>query len=268
MARAYNDYTVGKQTYDELSDHYEKDPKTIRRYFDRQAAVTGEMRPAILPVCLTMDATFFSRSDGLLVCRANGRNLYWKEIQGERIEDYASCLDTLEAAGFRFASFTIDGRRGVRQLLQARFPSVPVQHCHFHMLALVTSRLTRRPKLEAGKELRSIALTLPQTRRTAFEHALACWHEQWGSLLRERTEGTANRRRWQYTHRCLRSAYFSLMRTLPWLFTFEDYPHIHIPRTTNSCDGSFGHWKSKVRLHRSISRQRRKKMVDYLLEGS
>lgn len=268
VSRAYAEYASGKQTYVELNNRHRKNPKTLRKYFDRYAAVTGEMCSGIDPVCLTMDATFFSRNDGVLVCRANGRNLYWREIASEMVADYAICIDTLKNAGFRFASFTIDGRRGVRQMLQSRYVGVPVQHCHFHMLMFITQRLTRRPRLEAGKELRAIALTLTRATRASFESALARWYERWSALLREKTEGTTNKRRWQYTHRRLRSAYFSLLRNLPWLFTFEEYPYLNIPRTTNSCDGSFAHWKSKVRLHRSLARQRRKKMVDYLLEGS
>lgn len=268
VGKAYHAYTSGKQTYAELSGTYGKDPKTLRKYFDHHAAATGEIRTESAPVCLTMDATFFSRTDGVLVCRANGRNLYWKDIQSERVEDYATCLEALESAGYRFASFTIDGRRGVRQMFLHRYPDIPVQHCHFHMMFFITTRLTRRPKLPAGKELRTIALTLSRATRASFKSALARWHERWSDLLREKTYGATNKRRWQYTHRNLRSAYFSLIRNLPWLFTFEEYPHLRIPRTTNSCDGSFAHWKNKVLLHRGITRQRRKKMVDYLLECS
>ena len=146
-------------------------------------------------------------------------------------------------------------------MLQSRYGAVPVQHCQFHMLMFITQRLTRRPKLEAGKELRAIALTLPRTMRASFESALVRWHERWSDLLCEKTYGSTNKRRWQYTHRNIRSAYCSLVRNMPWLFTFEDRPQIPIPRTTNSCDGSFAHWKSKVLLHRSIARQRRKKMA-------
>lgn len=268
VRRAYSAHTTGKQTYAELQRQYNRDPKTLRKYFDRHAAATGEMRVESVPVCLTMDATFFSRSDGVLVCRANGRNLYWREIEGETVAEYGACLDVLTAAGFSFASFTIDGRRGVKQMLQSQYSSVPIQHCHFHMLAFITSRLTRRPKLEAGRELRAIALTLPRASRASFERVLARWRERWDVFLRERTEGTTNKRMWQYTHRNIRSAYFSLLRNLSWLFTFENFPDLKIPRTTNSCDGSFAHWKWKVQLHRSIRRHRRKKMVDYLLEGA
>ncbi|MFH1298502.1 MAG: hypothetical protein ABII07_01630 [Patescibacteria group bacterium] len=40
-----------------------------------------------------------------------------------------------------------------------------------------------------------------------------------------------------------------------------------MPNTTNHCDGLFSHIKQKVLIHRGISKQRRKKMIDYMLEN-
>jgi hypothetical protein len=266
VKRAYDAYTMQRQTYNDLRTTYGKDPKTLRKYFDAHGAATGEIIAEKKPVNLLMDATFFRRTDGLLVCRANSRNLYWKEIVSEKVEHYGTCLDVLEAAGFRFQSFIIDGRKGVRTLLQERYPGIPVQLCQFHQLQTVTLKLTRRPKLPAGKELRSIALTLTRTTRREFVAQLDHWYEQWVVFLKERTYSAERKRRWRYTHERLRSAYFSLRRNLPWLFTYLDHPRLHIPNTTNSCDGSFTHWKNKVALHRGIRRHRKKKMIDYLLE--
>ena len=263
---AYHDYTVRRQTYADLQNTYGKDPKTLRKYFDVHAGASGEIITEQSPVNLIMDATFFSRTDGLLVCRANGRNLYWKEITSEKIEYYEQCLDSLEAAGFRLQSFTIDGRKGVREALQKRFPGVPLQQCQFHQQQRITQKLTCRPKLEAGKDLRTLSLTLTHTTRVKFTVLLDQWYEKWSEFLKERTEAMDRKRRWRFTHDRLRSAYFSLRRNLPWLFTYLDHPKLDMPNTTNSCDGSFAHWKNRVELHRGIQRQRKKQMIDYLLE--
>lgn len=267
VVRAYDDYTKRRQTLNDLSERYHKDPKTIRKYFDEHYPVTGEVSSDDDPVSIVMDATFFKHGDGIIVARANGRNLHWFPIATEKVEHYARCLDTLEAAGFQFASFTIDGRRGVRTLLQKRYPEVPVQHCQYHQLQTITQKLTQHPKLPAGKELRAIALTLSHTTREEFTAALNDWYDRWGEFLKERTYSEERKRKWRYTHERLRSAYFSLQRNLPWLFTCQDFPELNIPNTTNSCDGSFSHWKNKVKLHRGIRRGRKKKMIDYLLES-
>ena len=43
---------------------------------------------------------------------------------------------------------------------------------------------------------------------------------------------------------------------------------LKIPKTTNSCDGSFAHWKGKIKLHRGLRRDRRNRMIETILAGS
>ncbi|MFH1298699.1 MAG: hypothetical protein ABII07_02635, partial [Patescibacteria group bacterium] len=58
-----------------------------------------------------------------------------------------------------------------------------------------------------------------------------------------------------------------LRTNLPYLFTYQNKPILKMPNTTNHCDGLFSHIKQKVLIHRGISKQRRKKMIDYMLEN-
>ena len=55
----------------------------------------------------------------------------------------------------------------------------------------------------------------------------------------------------------LRSAYSSLKQSSLALH-LSRFSRAYIPNTTNSCDGSFAHWKSKVKLHRGLSKRRKK----------
>jgi len=71
----------------------------------------------------------------------------------------------------------------------------------------------------------------------------------------------------EFVHRKLRSAVRSLKSNLPYLFAYQTYPELNIPNTTNSCDGSFAHWKQKVKIHRGLRQHRRNKMIDLLLQG-
>lgn len=57
----------------------------------------------------------------------------------------------LEARGWVFTAAVVDGRRGLANV----FKDIPVQVCQFHQLQTVTKYLTRRPKTEAGKELKN-----------------------------------------------------------------------------------------------------------------
>jgi len=141
--------------------------------------------------------------------------------------------------------------------------NIPVQHCQFHQLMTVTQCLTRRPKLLANIELRTVALALTKSTEEAFSERLEAWHQKWGQWLKERTlEPTTGRLR--YTHDRTRRSYFSLKRNLPWLFTYQSKElaelGIKIPNTANALDGLFGIIKDKLKLHRGASKTLRIKL--------
>ena len=219
------------------------------------------------PVNVIIDATFFTRSDGVLVARANSKNLIWKEIETEKVEDYEELILMLQAAGVIFSTFVIDGKRGVLHMILKKFPGIPVQYCQFHQIQIITRYLSKKPRLEAGKELRELTLTLAKTDRKTFTNELRLWHERWEDFLAEKTIDPITEK-WHFTHKRLRSAHRSLKTNLPYLFTYLDHPELKIPNTTNSCDGSFAHWKGKLGVHRGLKKERRSKMMNYLLENS
>lgn len=239
----------------------------MRKYFDDLFPVTGEVIVPSGPAAVILDTTFFSRYDGVLVSRAEGKNLLWKEVATEKTEYYTDVTDDLAYAGFCFSAFVIDGRRGVRQGLMKKYPGIPIQQCQFHQIQIVIRYLSAKPKLEAGKELRHITLTLTKTDRETFEGKLREWHTKWIEFLKEKSISHMTGRSC-FTHRRLRSAYRSLNSNIPWLFTYLEYQELNIPNTTNSCDGSFAHWKNKLKLHRGLRKQRRRKMMNYFLENS
>ena len=143
-------------------------------------------------------------------------------------------------------------------------PRVHLQFCQFHQIAIVRRYLTSRPKLPAGRELRAMALALPTIAEQTFTNLLAIWHKRWEQFLKERTY-TPNSRRFQYTHRRIRSAYRSLKTNTPYLFTYQKYPHLHIPNTTNSIDGFFSKLKHLLNTHRGLTIQRRYKLIQEIL---
>lgn len=256
-----------KQTYAELSQKYGRSGRTLRKYFDEHVAVTGEMKARSQPFVLILDATFFGRGYGILLARCTQKVVYWNEIETETVQVYSDCLDALESAGYSFSAVVIDGRRGVRQLLEKRFPGMIIQFCQFHQIQIVKRYIPQKAQTDAARGLRKMALTLAKTSEMEFTQTLNKWHAKYGDFLEEKsfTEGSA--KRWKYTHRRLRSAYRSLKANLPYLFTFQHQPNLKIPNTTNHCDGLFAHIKQKVLIHRGISKHRRKKMIDYLLEN-
>lgn len=154
----------------------------------------------------------------------------------------------------------LDGRRGIR----AVFADVPVQMCHFHQKMIINRYLTTKPKLEAGIELREITFDLRKTNEEAFSKALNDWHKKWKEFLKERTTNPVTGK-WHYTHKRIRAAYRSLVTNLPYLFTYQKYPELNIPNTTNSLDGSFAHLKELLIIHRGTNMELKRKIIDEIL---
>lgn len=220
------------------------------------------------PVVVVMDVTYFG-SWGVLVAidpnadRAKGENLVLYHAfleRSERTVHYEIPLDTLQAMGYVVTGATIDGRRGVRELLEAR--GIPAQYCHFHQLQTITRCLTRRPYLAQNRALRAIALSLPTTTAGQLTAALDAWHEAHGDWLKQREASDG-----RYAHPRTRRAYFSLRRNAPYLFTYRDAAERSLPNTTNALDGRFGVWKGMLHRHRGCSRRLKTKILRSLFVG-
>ena len=61
-----------------------------------------------------------------------------------------------------------DGRKKLFQL----FPDIPVQMCQFHQVAIVRRYLTRKPKLQAAKELMEVVRIMKKTDNETFVGSL------------------------------------------------------------------------------------------------
>lgn len=269
--RLWHDYAFEGRTVAWLAGHYGRGRTFIA---DQLAAYDpGDVLQRPRPVVVIMDVTYFGAWGMLVVIdpyampgRDENLVLYWAVIEGtEKTQDYETATDTLEAMGYRIQAAVIDGRRGVRQMLERK--GIPVQHCQFHQLQTITQCLTKRPKLVQNQELRTIALTLTRTTEPEFAAKLAAWHSAHGDWLKERyTDPKTSRTRYQ--HDRTRRAYFSLKRNLDHLFTYQDKTltdqhgnQLTIPNTTNALDGRFGVWKTKLKAHRGCSKSRKITML-------
>ena len=164
----------------------------------------------------------------------------------------------LEKKGYVIQGVVIDGKQGVPKV----FENIPVQMCQFHQIKTITSKLTKNPKLEAGKELRKLSLTLTNTAEEKFKKELNEWHEKWKDFLKEKTLDPITKKG-PYTHKKLRSAYKNLDKNLPLLFTYQKHKKLNIPNTTNSLDGGvFSHLKKLLKNHNGLRMELREKLVD------
>ncbi len=263
QASLFERYTWGKQSLVELSCDEERSVPWVRQQLDAVTPTHAPMLPQ--PTVILADTTFWGRSYGVCVFRSASlkRNLCWTEVKDETAAIYAQSLTGLLERGWQITAAVIDGRRGVARVFEAQ--GIPVQFCQFHQMKTVTKYLTRRPKTEAAQELRALSLTLHKTTEKDFVRALTQWYTKHESFLNERSPAPHTKRGWEYTHYRLKSAYRSLKTNLPYLFTYQKYPDLKIPNTTNSLDGSFSQLKKKVAAHGGLRRDRRFKMISALL---
>jgi hypothetical protein len=189
-------------------------------------------------------------------------NVYSKVVYFETTSCYQMAMQDLERKGFDVTAIVGDGKVAVSWL----FKGLPVQMCHFHMKQIIIRCITLHPILPAGIELLEIINTLTFSTEAEFTLLYTNWCEKWIEFLKEKS---INPKTGKYvpTHRKLISARGSIKRHLPFLFTFERYPHLNIPNTTNSLDGSFKKLKTSIAVHAGLSRERKLKMVKTLLNG-
>lgn len=262
LRKLWREYTVQGASIATLAERYCQSPSTIRRIIAGYRV--GDWLSRTRPVTVILDVTYF-KGFGVLVAydpyaketKGYDRVLYYAVLDGtERTIDYDVATDTIESMGFKIQAAVIDGRRGVRQMLERK--AIPVQQCQFHQLLTITQCLTKHPVLPQNKQLRRIALNLTRSTKGEFEAALDEWYADHGDWLKERhTDPKTGRLRYQ--HERTRRAYFSLHRNLDYLFTWQDETlhaaGIRIPNTTNPLDGQFGVWKKRIHKHPGVSKQ-------------
>lgn len=168
-------------------------------------------------------------------------------IESETALIYNTLRNNIERQGFTILAAVIDGRKGAREV----FSDVPVQMCQYHQLMILRRYLTMNPRLEAGRELRSISKILCYVDRAEFELLFAQWCHKWNEFLKERTYNVDGK--CYYTHRRLRSVRRSLMTNLAYLFTYQDYPELEIPNTTNYAESVHSRIKELLRVHRGFN---------------
>lgn len=187
--------------------------------------------------------------------------VYAQEISVESTSAYQRAYADLTHQGFIFAAIVSDGRFVAVEWL---FPGIPVQMCHYHMEQIVIRYLTLNPKLEAGIELLELIRTLPRTDEASFSDAFGLWSRKWHAFLQEKTVDPETGR-WHWTHKRVRQARDSIRIHLRFLFTYQKYPELNIPNTTNSLDGKFKKAKTALAVHSGLTHARQIKLVLSLL---
>ena len=245
-----------KRTKRKLGEDIGVSARTITKRLDAIVVPEKVHRPR--EVVAIFDVTFFGREYGVLLARdpIERENLHAHELRHETKLEYQLARTDLEKKGYVLLAVVLDGRTGIPSV----FKDIPVQICHFHQWKIVRKYLTLRPKLESHKALLRIAGQIAKS----TENEMRTMLEQFAVTYRKDLDEhvicpCCNKKK--YVHRKLRSAYRSLTTNLPCLYTYQKYPELNIPNTTNSADGTFSALKLHVNAHRGLRFDRRFKMI-------
>lgn len=257
------DYSSGKQTQQQIADSLGKSRKWVNNQLKKETVYSGK-NTSIQPqkIVLIVDTTYFSQF-GLMVFRSSNlkKNLLWKIVEHETNEAYQSGIQLLLDDGWDIQGLVADGKPGLGKL----FPDIPFQLCQFHQFQTVTQRISKNPKLEAGKEFRQLMFWLKETDYESFSYLLDTWYKEWKEFLAEKSFDPFTGKS-TFTHQRLRQAFFSVRRNKEILFTFQYHSHvIEIPKTTNSLDGYFTHLKSKLSVHQGASKNTQINLISDLI---
>lgn len=258
-SQVITDYIEGKQTLLQLAKKYNVSERTIRR--DLKGVRFVHKIAKCKDVVIQLDTTYWGRNFGLMVIKDALRNkiLWHRYVRNETIAQYMEGVYWLQSEGFKIYGAVIDGMRG---LAQALYP-IPVQMCQFHQILITRRYLTQEPDLEASSELLELVKNITRMDKESFVGAFDGWYEKYKDVLNERVHDKRIKRHTPpYMRPRLRSAYLSLKRNMPLLWTFYDHPETGLPNTNNAIEGVFSDIKGKLRVHRGISKENRKKLLD------
>lgn len=262
-SQVITDYVEGKQTLDQLALKYGVNEKTIRRDLEGMRHVQKIAK--YKQVAIQMDTTYWGRRFGLMVIfdAVRKRILWRKYVTHETIADYMEGVDWLKSKGFTLYGAVIDGMKG---LAKALYP-LPVQLCQFHQMLTVRHYITQDPDIEASRALLDLVNSITKMDKESFIGAFNEWYEKYQDVLNERVHDKRIKKKTPpFMRPRLRSAYFSVKRNMPLLWTFYDRPGLGLPNTNNALEGLFSELKTKVRVHSGISKEHRKKLLDELIK--
>jgi hypothetical protein len=221
-----------------------------------------------LRLYLIIDGTYFT--EGLcLVLYYDSQlkySLLYRFSSNEFYKEIKQDLESLKELGIDIAAVSCDGKKAIIRAVEKVYPSATVQRCIVHVQRMVRLWLTRRPKLQASRELRYLIGLLHHVRHVVEQHmwviAFEKWYERYRYIIEEKVLHKPTGR-WWYKHRQLRRSAVMVKRALADMFHFIGDKNI--PKSTNGLDSYFGHLKLNLNVHRGLSKKHRQAFILWYL---
>lgn len=257
-------YKSGRYSAKEISAQLGISERTVFRRLSEAVMEHEYCEMVSHDVVALLDASYWGRNFGVVIIKDNisGRVLWYKFIERkEKVDDYVEGIEWLVERGSTIKGIVSDGLKGLRN----RFKEYRFQHCQFHQIQYVRTKLTNNPKTPAAIELLAIAKMMCHTDKESFVGAFNDWEARWSDFLKEKSVSDDGKA--YYKRRRLRSAWLSLKHNMEWLWTFYDNPGLGLPNTNNAMEGLNSAIKEKLGRHRGLSLDRRKALIAAILKA-
>lgn len=224
------------------------------------AEVTGEMYEVIY-----VDGIRIADNLRVLIASSDTSIVGWYVCQTENSFAWASLLGKIPAPRMVVS----DGGSGFQKACRLAWPNTRIQRCLVHVAAQIRRYTTRKPQLEAGKELLALVNILAKIKTkdqaTTWLVDYHLWCNKWEEFLSEKTRNPETGRI-EWTHDRLvkaRNSLNTLVRSKT-LFTYLD-PELEdlakLPCTNNRAESVNASLREMLRLHRGLSKLKRVKAI-------
>ena len=182
--------------------------------------------------------------------------IWWRFINRiEKLEYYELGFKWCREQGHIIKAVVSDGFKGLAKIITP----TPFQICEVHIQRAVMTKLTKKPKSDAGTKLLALSKELCNLSSSDFIKELESWQEKHKDFLNEKTIDENGK--WRYTHARVRSAHYTFKRNLAYLFTYESLKNL--PKTNNALEGEFAHLKTALRAHNGLKLTNKMKFISH-----
>lgn len=203
---------------------------------------------------MVYDATYFHKEGCLLnlMDATNQQILAHRYVQKESFKEAYPWFLGLRTEGLNPLFITTDGEQSILRAMRLVWPQTQLQRCLYHLQHEGMRWLRSNPKIEAGKELRSLLSGLCCIKtiqeRDTFLQAYHSWVSRYREFVLSLPKSTV-------AYKDLKRTMNLINRALPAMFCYLKNPQVH--STTNALEGFHSRLKADYQRHRGLSKEHR-----------
>lgn len=240
--------------------------ETLSRKFSSLTNQTklNKLKPLPNKLVLILDGKRISGDDNLILSYEylSKQPFAWLFNERENFDSWFALLNRVKK-DYEVEAVVSDGQKGLIKAVKIVFGDISHQRCVIHIIRFCLSKLTQKPKTDAGKELRILICDISKIKTKAevnkWKNSFWKWDEKHKDFLKEKSINPLTNRSW-YTHRKLRSVRSHIKNSLDNIFLYIE--NDKIPKTTNYVEGGINSPLSELlRRHRGIKKEEKRLLV-------